>query len=67
MIRTVLYNLPPRISGFTVRKDGDFTIFLNARHCWEDQKETYDHELEHIENGDFDSALSADAIEMLRR
>ena len=66
MIKTVLYNLPPRISGFTVKSGGDYTIFLNARHSWESQKKTYYHEIEHIESGDFESDLSADELETLR-
>ena len=34
--------------------DGSFTIFLNARYSHEYMLKSYQHAVEHIENGDFD-------------
>lgn len=63
MIQTILYNLPPHVSGFTVKKGDNYTVFLNARQSWVQQKATYDHEMEHIQNEDFDSDMTADELE----
>lgn len=34
--------------------DGSYTIFLNARYSYEYMLKSYQHALEHIQNGDFD-------------
>ena len=53
-IRVVLKDMPVTIQGFTVSDGFDFyTIFINARLSSQMQIDVYDHELEHIENGDF--------------
>lgn len=44
--------------------DGSYTIFINARMGAMQQKRTLEHELKHIENGDFDKKCSADLIEI---
>jgi len=63
-VRTVLQDLPNAIRGFTVLdENGDPTIVLNARCSTESNQRTYKHELEHIQNNDFQSYESADEIE----
>ena len=63
-VRTVLQDLPIEIRGFTVMDENDYpTIVLNARYNRETNLETYQHELAHIEAGDFYRTESADEIE----
>lgn len=50
----VLKDLPVTVQGFTVSDGFDFyTIFINSRLSSRMQMDAYDHELAHIENGDF--------------
>ena len=35
-------------------RDGSYTILINPRLSWEEQRKTYLHELNHIENSDFE-------------
>ena len=59
--------LPSHVGGFTLcDEEGDYTIFLNARYSYEDNKQTVQHEIEHIRKGDFYSADEADYIEWSR-
>ena len=59
-----LANLPTSISAYVVsNSDGSYTIMLNARLTWERRRQAYLHELEHINNGDYERK-SADMIEM---
>lgn len=68
MIFTRLHTkLPSGVGGFTLcDADGDYTIFLNARDTCERNKQTVQHEMEHINNGDFYSTDEADYIEWER-
>lgn len=70
-MNVVLCDLPLNIKGMTVRTfDGDevfLTIVLNARHSYETQLEAYRHEVDHIENNDFDRRdVSVGELEMRR-
>lgn len=69
-MNVIVTDLPHRIDGFTkktVASDGDwYTIILNARLNDERQREAFEHEMEHIENGDFDRTCTADDIEKER-
>jgi hypothetical protein len=65
-IRTILCDLPNRIGGFTVSApDGNFTIVLNQNLSYEKNMLTYQHELSHIENGDFERGCSAGMLEII--
>lgn len=64
-IYTRLIDLPTTIRGYTVRdKEGDYNIYLNTRISQEARLETYEHELKHIEQGDFQRCTKADLIEI---
>lgn len=57
--------LPVSISGYTVRdRNGDFNIILNDRLTHERQMEAYNHELRHIQRGDFNRGGKVDLIEI---
>lgn len=67
-IRVMLIDLPHSVKGFTVRIDVDcYDIYINARMGSNIQRDTYDHEIEHINNHDFDKMYSVDELEMLRQ
>ena len=60
-----LINLPTTIHGYTVRdRNGDYNIYINARINQEARLETYEHEMKHINNGDFYRKGSVDLIEI---
>lgn len=62
-----LVDLPVRIRGITVmNSDDSFTIFINARLSSEMQLQAYDHEIEHINNKDYDHFYGADKLECIR-
>lgn len=61
-----MIDLPTDVRGFTVEKDGCYTIVLNAHLSREMNEKTYEHEMEHISRNDFDSDMDADSIEKSR-
>lgn len=62
-IRVYLLELPARVRAYTVRKDDYYTIVVNSILDKSQQLEVYEHELEHIQRGDFDSPLPVGLIE----
>ena len=67
MYRVVYKDLPCTIPGFlTMDQDGYYTIVLNSRMSLEKNQETYEHELDHIQNDDMYGDMSATEIEELR-
>ena len=65
-IHTRLVNLPHHVPGLAaVDEDGEPMIFLNARHTWEQNLRTYEHELQHISRDDFHNALTIIEAEAL--
>lgn len=53
-IIVVYASLPRRCHGASViNEDGSFTVFIDPRDSLYVQRKAYMHELEHIENGDF--------------
>lgn len=66
MIKTVLLDLPCSVGAFTVERDGFYTIVINSRSSYEQQRRSAQHEREHIARGDFDRNMVADVIEGLR-
>ena len=63
-IRTVIAKLPPRIRAYTVLMDGYYTIVLNDDLSPQAKHRACQHELVHIENGDFERSVSADLLEV---
>ena len=61
--------LPVTIKGLTIRTTDNedyFCILLNGKLGHNALCKAYDHEIEHINNNDFESMYSADEIEKLR-
>jgi len=67
-MRTVLLNLPYGCRGYIVEslETGEACCVLNARLTHEQNKKTYEHELEHLQCDDLHSGLSANTIETMR-
>ena len=63
-VNTILADLPCSIAAYTISNaDTSYTIVLNSRLNHERLMEAYLHELDHINNGDYDKRCSADLIE----
>lgn len=68
--RTIYMNMPPSVKGFVIKTfdDGEdyYTVVINPAYNWEQQVETYKHEVKHIELGDLEAYGDADDVELLR-
>lgn len=63
-VNVIETNMPTSVAAYvTSNADATYTIFLNARLTWERRLDAYQHELRHIQNGDYERH-SADMIEM---
>ena len=61
-------DLPVNVKAYTSQNpDGSYTILLNARHSYGQNKASYLHEVAHITGGDFHAASMASHIEYIRR
>ena len=57
----------PCVKAMTIKNSDDsYTILINAGLSHEMQCEAYDHEMEHINNGDFDQIYDVGELEMIR-
>jgi len=63
-IRVILAQLPARIRSYVVLVDGFYTIVLNDDLSPQAKHRACRHEMEHIQNGDFERSCSADLIEI---
>lgn len=67
IIQVFLVDMPTAVKGLTIRnEDESYTILINAGLSALVQCEVYDHEMDHINNHDFDHIYDADKIEWLR-
>ena len=62
-INVILYDMPARIKAYTVKMDEQYTICLNSRLTHTQNQISFQHEIEHIRNGDYDLKCGADLIE----
>ena len=69
-VNVIYADLPPRIKGMLVKtcdEEECYTIVLNSRLSAEQNRETYEHEMRHLKESDFDQAdKDVDQIEMVR-
>ena len=49
-----LMDLPPRVKGLVKKKDDFYTIVLNSRLTWEQNRISFKHELNHLEGNDYE-------------
>ena len=64
-IRVILADMPTTIKGYTIYKDDYYTIVLNSNLSHQQNRNTYLHELGHIETKDFDKSLPVGMIEII--
>jgi len=63
-INVYLMDMPPRIKAYTsANADNTFTILLNSRHSHAQHLISYHHEMQHIENGDYDKQCDVNILE----
>lgn len=62
-IHTIIYPLPPEIKAYTACVNGYYTIVINDNLSAAARLQAYNHERNHINNGDFSSPDKADFIE----
>lgn len=61
-----MLDLPVSVHGFTIMTDFDeYDIYINTRLSIDMQIQTYDHEIEHINNRDFDMMYDIDELESM--
>ena len=66
-IQVFLVDMPAKIEGLTVRNsDGSYTILINAGLSSIAQCRAYDHEMDHINNRDWDHIFDAGEAEQVR-
>lgn len=64
-VNCCMADLPTTIPAFVISNaDGSYTIVLNAKHTREQHLKSFAHEMEHIENGDYEKICSADLLEL---
>lgn len=62
--RVIFADMPAVVKAYTICSDGFYTIVLNSTLSREQNLISYQHEIMHIKNGDFDKKCSADLIEL---
>ncbi len=62
---TIFANLPYKVSGFIMYDSADdyYTIVLNSRLSYEENRKTFEHELQHIINNDFSKCHNVGILE----
>ncbi len=61
---TIFKDLPTQIKALTVKnRDGGYTVILNSRLNYEQQQQSFLHELKHICNCDLEKDCDIDEIE----
>ena len=64
-IRTIIYPLPSSINSYVACVNGYYTIVINDGLSMAGRLKAYNHEMNHIVNGDFEKEEKADFIEIL--
>jgi len=62
---TIFRNLPYKINGFIIydAEDDYYTIVLNSRSSYEQNRKTFEHEIQHILNNDFSNYRDVNLLE----
>lgn len=67
IIQVFLVDMPASIKGMTIKNNDDsYTILINVGLSAQMQCEAYDHEMEHINNGDYNYFYDINALETIR-
>lgn len=64
-INVIMFALPNTIKSYVIANaDQTYTIVLNSNLSHEQNMKSYAHEIDHINNGDYDKKCSVDIIEI---
>lgn len=64
-INVFIRDLPYSVHGITkLNSDGSYTIFINAHDSVNVQRQSYEHEMQHIKNNDFEE-YDIESLEIL--
>ena len=64
-INVFIRDLPYSVHGITKQNsDGSYTIFINAHDSVNIQRQSYEHEMQHIKNNDFEK-YDIESLEIL--
>lgn len=67
IIQVFLIDMPAKIEGMTVKNNDDsYTIIINAGLSSIAQCRAYDHEMQHINNHDYDHIYDVNQLELIR-
>ena len=67
IIQVFIIDMPTFVEGITIKNSDDsYTILINAGLSAEGQCEAYDHEMEHINNHDYDHFYDVNQLELIR-
>lgn len=67
IIQVFIIDMPTFVDGITIKNSDDsYTILINAGLSAEGQCEAYDHEMEHINNHDYDHFYDVNQLELIR-
>ena len=61
---SVIYPLPLTVPGLTALQDGHYNIYINENLSEAAQREALEHELRHVEGGDFEPEKPLEAVEL---
>lgn len=66
-IQVFIIDMPTFVDGITIKNSDDsYTILINAGLSAEGQCAAYDHEMEHINNHDYDYFYDVNQLELIR-
>ena len=67
IVQVFLVDMPAKVEGLTIKNSDDsYTVFINAGLSSIAQCRAYDHEMEHINNHDYDYIYDVNELERIR-
>ena len=64
-IKVIYLDMPTTIRSYVISRNDFFTIVLNSKLSCEQNAVSYEHELNHIKNGDYEKKCSVNMIEFM--
>lgn len=64
-IKVIYMDIPTTIRSYVINRNDFYTIVLNSRLSSEQNNISYEHELRHIKNGDYEKKCSVNMIEFM--
>lgn len=64
-VNVIYLDMPTTIRSYVINRNDFYTIVLNSRLNFEQNNASYEHELQHIKNGDYEKKCSVSMIEFM--